>query len=297
MSRLIETRRGPVECAVSGEGPALLALHGAMGGYDQGVLLLRTVVGSAGFRFVSVSRPGYLGTPLASGRTPEEQADLCAEVLDELRIGEAVVIAVSGGGQCALQFGLRHGDRCRGLVMVSACSAPLNARLPIQFQLLKLMARLPALAAAMQKRGARDPDRFVSRSIPDAGLRARTLQDPEAGPLLLALEASTLERLRLRLPGTQNDVAQSRLPFAYPLERIAAPMLVVHGTADRVVPFAQAASLAGRAPGAELLAIENGEHVAIFTHRDEVRSRVTGFLSTLRLSEVKVVGLKGELRS
>ena len=30
--------------------------------------------------------------------------------------------------------------------------------------------------------------------------------------------------------------------------------------------------------GAELLAIEGGEHVAIFTHRNEVRARVTRFL-------------------
>jgi hypothetical protein len=35
---------------------------------------------------------------------------------------------------------------------------------------------------------------------------------------------------------------------------------------------------ASRVPGAELLAIEGGEHVAIFTHRDEVRARSGRFL-------------------
>jgi len=53
----------------------------------------------------------------------------------------------------------------------------------------------------------------------------------------------------------------------------------VHGTGDRLVPFTQHAKpLAARVPGAELLAIEGGEHVAIFTHRNEVRARVTRFL-------------------
>jgi fermentation-respiration switch protein FrsA (DUF1100 family) len=52
----------------------------------------------------------------------------------------------------------------------------------------------------------------------------------------------------------------------------------VHGTADSVVPFAHARTLATRIRGAELLAIDGGEHVSIFTHREEVRARVTQFL-------------------
>ena len=36
--------------------------------------------------------------------------------------------------------------------------------------------------------------------------------------------------------------------------------------------------MTARIPGAELLAIEGGDHVAIFTHRDQARARVTRFL-------------------
>jgi pimeloyl-ACP methyl ester carboxylesterase len=36
--------------------------------------------------------------------------------------------------------------------------------------------------------------------------------------------------------------------------------------------------LAERIPGARLLAIEDGEHVSIFTHRELVRERVGKFL-------------------
>lgn len=76
------------------------------------------------------------------------------------------------------------------------------------------------------------------------------------------------------MPGTLNDIELSRKPFNYPLEQISAPVLVVHGTADQVVPVAQAKALGSRAPGAEMLLIEGGEHVTLFTHLHEIRSRV-----------------------
>ncbi|MGO9232497.1 MAG: alpha/beta hydrolase [Bryobacteraceae bacterium] len=162
--------------------------------------------------------------------------------------------------------------------MSSACSAQLKARLPLQFHLMKLMARFPALLAPMHKRAAAHLEEAGRRSIPDTELRARTLDDPEAGPLLRALQLSAMDRTAQRPPGTGNDVVQSRQPFRYPLEQIFAPLLVVHGTADQAVPFAQAQELADRVPGAELLTIEGGEHVSLFTHLHAIRTRVNRFL-------------------
>ena len=57
------TPRGPVEHVTTGEGPALLALHGAMGGWDQASILARAIA-PPGHRAIAPSRPGYLGTPL-----------------------------------------------------------------------------------------------------------------------------------------------------------------------------------------------------------------------------------------
>ena len=281
---MIKTRRGAVECAIWGEGPPVLLLHGAMGGYDQGVLLARSAIGPCGFHCIAVSRPGYLATSLAVGATPASQADLCANVLDAIEIQRAAVIAISGGGQCALQFALRHPDRCRGLIMISACSAQLNVRVPFKFHLLRLMAHFPALAARMQKKAAMNPEAAARRSIPDPALRARTVNDPEAGPLLLALQSSTMDRMAQRLAGTQNDIAQSRSPFNYPLEQISVPLLVVHGTADQAVPFAQAKALADRVSKAELFAIEGGDHVSLFTHLHEIRGVISRFLEACELS-------------
>ena len=143
---------------------------------------------------------------------------------------------------------------------------------------MKLLVRLPWFVAAMRRRTERDLERAARPSTADPVVRARTVRDPQAGPLLKALLVSTFDRVELRLPGTENDIRVTRTT-TYPLEQMAVPVLVVHGTGDGSVPFTQhGKSLAARIPAAELLAIEGGEHVAIFMHHNEVRARVTRFL-------------------
>ncbi len=281
LARIATTPRGEIEYAETGDpaAPAVLALHGAMGGFDQGLILARSAGLAAGFRAIAPSRPGYLGTPLASGRTPEEQADLFAALLDAAGVRAATVVAVSGGGPSALHFALRHAERCRALVLVSAASGRIEARLPFAWHVLKLAARWPALLRAMQRRAARDPERAMSRSIPDPAQRARLLRDPEAWGLMQELQRSTGERMARRLAGTENDIATTRGKLELPLEQLAVPVLVVHGTADRHAPFAHAEAVARRAPGAELLAIEGGEHACLFTHLAEIRGRIASFLA------------------
>ncbi|WP_257448662.1 alpha/beta fold hydrolase [Archangium lipolyticum] len=275
---MVQTRRGPVECVSLGEGPAVLALHGAMGGYDQASVLARTA-GVPGFRYIAISRPGYLGTSLSLGRTPAEQAELYRDLLDALGIEHAAVMAISGGGPSALQFALSYPDRCWGLVIISSFHSRFAGRLPMAWHILKLAVRFSPFVTAMQKRKARqDPERASRRSITDPLLRARTVNDPEAGPLLREVQRITYNRMPLRVAGTENDIALTSSELSLPLERMKAPMLVMHGTKDSSAPYAQAQQLAARVPGAELLTLEGGEHFCIFSHRDEVRARVGRFL-------------------
>src|SRR5574341_741576 len=62
-SQIVQTPCGPIEYAIAGEGPTVLVVHGAGGGFDQGLGFAQMLVDS-GFRVIAMSRFGYLRTPL-----------------------------------------------------------------------------------------------------------------------------------------------------------------------------------------------------------------------------------------
>jgi pimeloyl-ACP methyl ester carboxylesterase len=277
--RLIETRRGAVECVVTGEGPALLSVHGGIGGYDQGLRVASAALGSARRTVIAVSRPGYLGTPLSIGESPEVQADLFADILDALRIDAADVMAISAGGPSAIEFAVRYPARCRSLVLISACTGRLEVHLPIQVRALRFMARWPGLVAAILRRLARHPEKMASWLISDPKACAAIRSDPESRALLIELQRDILARLAPRMIGTEHDLRLMGVMADLPLERVTVPVLALHGTADEIVSFSHAVAVGTRVRGAQVVAIEGGEHVCLFTHRDTVRARVRDFLA------------------
>ena len=85
-------------------------------------------VGPLRLRVIAPSRPGYLGTVLDVGKTPRDQADAYADLLDALSIRKAAIVALSGGGPSAIQFAAHHADRCAALVLISAVDLQTAAR-------------------------------------------------------------------------------------------------------------------------------------------------------------------------
>jgi len=124
---IASTAKGAVEFDMSStRGPVILSIYGGLGGADQARLIANWLNNST-YRILSPSRPGYLGTPLESGKTFEQQADLLAALLDHLKIEKVAVLCFSAGGPPAYQFAMRHPDRVWALVAVDSIRGSIHS--------------------------------------------------------------------------------------------------------------------------------------------------------------------------
>ena len=95
-SKTIETSFGTLEYAVMGAGTPMLVVHGAEGGFDQGIDVTGVLAGR-GYQIIAPSRFGYLRSPMPSNATTATQADAYAQLLDRLGIDKVVVVGISAG--------------------------------------------------------------------------------------------------------------------------------------------------------------------------------------------------------
>ena len=270
-SSLVQTALGPVEAVRNGEGPAVLILHGAGGGYDQG-MLATDKLSEEGYQVIAISRPGYLRTPLETGQTHEEQADACAALLDEFGIKSVAIAGISAGGPPSIQFALRHPDRCWGLLLVSAVNAshPYHY-VPIHEQLIQAGLSTVDFPYWMY---------LKAPFLPFLGgpkLKNQKKLSPEVKERLQVL-VGTAFPLSLRSQGILNDAKQIKSIPDLPLEQIQAPTLVIHGDADRLVPFSHGMRSAETIPQADFLRIPGGSHLCAITHFEEIEPAVIAFL-------------------
>lgn len=281
-SQVVETAQGPVECAIVGRGPAVLLIHGCAGGYQQGLIAARLANGQR-FKFIALSRPGYLRTPLRVGGTPESQADAYAALLDALGIPKAAIIGISGGAPSALQFALRHPERCWALATlcgisqrlsqaeVRRCMSPLR-RILFTMDLVSGLARNLVLMVAQKWQSM-----LATRISGIQDYEAQVLNKQENLDLILELLRSC-RRISLPKAGLWNDMSQLSTMPSYPLESITAPTLVLYGSRDGVVSFAHASFIANTVPNTTLIAVKGGGHLFFATHRQQVVPAVIEFL-------------------
>jgi pimeloyl-ACP methyl ester carboxylesterase len=268
--RTARTALGPVQYDLYGtSGPVVLSVHAGLGGADQGRLFAGWLQDD-GFRILSPSRPGYLGTPLSSGRTPEEQADLLAALLDELRIGKVGVLAASAGGPVAYTFAVRHPERVWGLVAVGAQSLSKPGPEPGPSSRTVFMDtvgdKLVRLTAAFSPRAVVTSTLEETSSFTDEQKAQRTdhiMNRPEVRELFAAMLDTTFP-YDLRNEGTRNDATQLRTMAPLPLERITAPTLIVHATQDADVPFENGLNAYERIPGAQRFWMERDDHLGFW---------------------------------
>jgi pimeloyl-ACP methyl ester carboxylesterase len=271
--RIVTTEEvGDIEYAIQGKGLPVLVVHGAGGGYDQGLLIGENYVGD-GHRFIAPSRFGYVRSSIPQNGSPAAQADAYAALLDTLGIERVAVVGFSDGGPSALQFALRHPERCAALVMISAKSQSAPPDTALQklvfgsifrsdyfFWLITEYTR-PFMLTMFGVSGE------VQEQLP-----ARSRQ-------LASDVVDSMNPISLRNDGIYHDrETLTALPEdMFRLEQITVPTLVVHAADDGLQPYSHGENTATKVPDAKFLSYEEGGHLLLLQF-DNVRKKVAAFL-------------------
>jgi pimeloyl-ACP methyl ester carboxylesterase len=262
-SRIAATRCGPIEYAERGEGPPVLVVHGAGGGFDQG-LELGEGLARVGFRVIAPSRFGYLRTPLPADASAEAQADAHACLLDALKVPRAAVTGVSAGGPSALQFALRFPDRTRALVLlVPAAYAPRTGQAPARASRATMFLFDTALRSDfLFWVGSHVARRVFVRAILGTPPELLANAPPEEQGRLETVLAHILPVSPRRL-GLLNDAKiVSSLPRP-DLEKITAPTLAISTADDQYGTYPGARYTAEHVPNARFVGYPSGGHMLV----------------------------------
>lgn len=277
-SRIAQTACGPIEYAETGAGAPVLVVHGAGGGFDQGLAFAEPLA-RKGFRVIAMSRFGYLRTPLPADASAAAQADAHACLLDALKIARAALVGASAGAPSSMQFALRHPERCRALVLlVPAAYVPRPDR--------AASMKTPEWTEFLFDTALRSD--FLFWAAPRIS-RAALLRAILATPPAVVEQASAAEQARVaavlkqilpvtpRRLGLLNDAAVTSTLERYELERIVVPTLVISMRDDLFGTYDGARYTAGHVPGAQFIGYPSGGHLWV-GHQDEVMSAIAAFL-------------------
>ena len=212
-----------------------------------------------GIRWVSYDRPGYGGSSPRPDRDVASAADAASAVADALSIDRFAVMGHSGGGSHALACAALLPERVLGVVSVAGL-APFGAK-GLDFFAGMSDSGVASLRAAAGGRAAKegyeasgaeyDPEMFTPEdhaALSGAWSWVLDVVNPavEAGP-----------------GGLIDDDLAYVAPWGFDPARVVAPVLLLHGGRDRVVPSSHGEWLARRCPSAELWLSPDDGHISV----------------------------------
>lgn len=240
-----ETSDGvPVACWVSGHGTPVLVCHGGpTSTHAYLVDDLSELSDRATLVFHDYRGSGASGVASPTTYAFERLADDVDELREYLGFEEVTLLAHSMGGFVALQYALRHPDRCRQLILMSCMPAGTMKRLALP--------TLRAMGAAKFVRMVGQACGYVGRWSWRRQSEAKTqplfalMRVPQEGRSEWRDEVTAREvRLFARndnVPALRGVMAKTDLCEA--LSAITCPVLVVYGDGD--APIVSAAGLLG----------------------------------------------------
>ena len=275
-STIAETTAGDIEYAEAGDGKPALVIHGAGGGYDQGLLIGSDLGG--GYRVIAPSRFGYLRTPVPQDSSPAAQADAHDALLDFLGVRDALVIGASAGGPSAIELALRHPDRVSALILlVPRTYDPTNSigvdESPQSRMVLRLVEDSADFLFWLAKQFSRSSVVRFLGVPPELEAKASSKERERVTKVI-----DSILPLSSRVRGLAVDSAAQISPW--PLDRISCPVLVISAEDDLFGTLPGARFTAEHIPNAELRILATGGHLMV-GHTSEVRNLIRGFLDSV----------------
>ena len=215
---------------------------------------------AAGLRLVTYSRPGYgASTPRAAAGAYVDDVSESVVVLDHLEVDEFLTAGWSGGGPRALACAALLPERVSAVVCLAGL-APLPDGEDARAGWFAGMHDTGALRAALAGRAERlrhaataefDPAMFTTAD--------RAALDGDWSTL-----GEDANRASAAGPdGAVDDDVAYVSPWGFAPGQVGAPVLLVHGGEDRVVPPAHSTRLLADLPAAELWLRPRDGHVSV----------------------------------
>jgi pimeloyl-ACP methyl ester carboxylesterase len=255
-----------------GEGRPVVLVHGYPVDGHSWERQTRALL-DAGYRVITYDRRGFgrSSQPTVGYDFDTFTADLNA-LLDEVDVTDAALVGFSMGGGEVARYLARYGS---GRVSKAAFLASI---LPW----LRKTDDNPAGAApdfddlkaqAAADRFAWFTGFFENYYNLDENLGSRISEE--------AVRASWTVATRASWHAASGCIDSWLTDFRGDIDKVDVPALIMHGTADRIVPIdASARELTKRLPGAEYVELEGAPHGFLWTHAEEVNATLLAFLAS-----------------
>ncbi|WP_037502505.1 alpha/beta fold hydrolase [Solirubrobacter soli] len=235
-----------------GEGPALLWHHGSPHTGAQLPPLL-DAADARGLRLVTYARPSYGGSTPAPGRDVAGAAGDVRALADALGLERFAVMGASGGGPHALACAALLPGRVTAAVVLASPAPYTDA-----FDWFAGMHDPSSLRAGLAGREARAalPETFDPESFTAADWAVLEAEWAPLGQDAFAAGQAGPD-------GLIDDEVAFAHPWGFDLGTVAAPVLVVQGGQDRVIPPSHADALLRALPAGELWLRPRDGHVSV----------------------------------
>lgn len=207
-----------------------------------------------------------------------EYADDALAVMDATGTASAVMISLSMGAQRALILASEHPERVSGAIFIGP-ALPLSASLPGREMAARFHERLDTgegwakYNSHYWRRDYRDFLEFFFGECFAESYSTKPVDDTVGWGLETDPESLILSSIAPGLDGRDDVIARC--------SRVRCPVLVIHGSEDRIRPHAHGLELA-QATGGTLLTIDGGGHIPNVREPVRVNLAIRNFLRDLR---------------